>query len=102
MSKKKDTLWQKKLAIYYFILTALVIVCLVILSLSLNIETVNTVFSLAALFIAFTDLTVAVFLFARHLELKGKKISILFNVLGFFMAFVVVLSTVIELVQWRL
>lgn len=95
-------MWQKKLAIFFIIMAVISSLCGILIIEVFGISNVGTVAVAVIIGISMMDLTIALFLFGRYFELKNNKISIAFNVIAGFVGVVAAISTIIDLVGWRL
>lgn len=95
-------MWQKKMAIFLLIAAVLTFLCFTLLIEVLDISGKGTVAGTVAIYILVVDVVIALFLFGRTLELKKNKASVILNVSAIFLAIVLLISTIIGLIAWRL
>ncbi len=77
-------------------------ICGVIMNQIYGISKIGTVAGAIFTILSITDLTIAIFLFGRYLEMQNKKGSKVFNIMGFLVGIITIISTIVDLVQWRL
>ena len=67
-----------------------------------DISRIGTVAGVMFTVLSMTDLTIAIFLLGRYMEIQNKQGSKVVNIIGFFVGVITFVSTIVDLVQWRI
>lgn len=77
-------------------------ICGILMNQIYDISKIGTVAGAIFTILSITDLTIAIFLLGRYMEIQNKKGSKVVNIIGFLVGVVTIIATIVDLVQWRL
>lgn len=90
------------MAIFLIIMSVIVGICGILMNQIYDISKIGTVAGAIFTILSITDLTIAIFLLGRYMEIQNKKGSKVVNIIGFLVGVVTIIATIVDLVQWRL
>ena len=90
------------MAIFLIIMSVIVGICGIFMNKIYDISRIGTVAGVMFTVLSMTDLTIAIFLLGRYMEIQNKQGSKVVNIIGFFVGVITIVSTIVDLVQWRI
>ena len=90
------------MAIFLIVMSVVVGICGIIINHVYDISKIGTVAGAMFTILSMADLAIAIFLLGRHMEIQNKKGSNVVYIIGFLVVAITFISTIIDLVQWRL